>query len=160
MRVIAFDPSYKTTGFAVIESGGDLITHGIIKTSGESDCSKFACLFDDVQTLCSKYEVERGVVEKPPSFSYRRSTNSDGKPLNFAAIQKNSQATAVILSALGQMRIKVVESYAHQWKLCCGKNLNKRDMIALAKRSFPRLKDKKISDHEAEAICMAMLNSL
>lgn len=159
MRVIAFDPSYKTTGFAIVESGGSLITHGIIRTSGESDCRKFSCLFDDVQTLCNKYRVERGVVEKPPSFSYRRSTNSEGKPLNFAAIQKNSQATAVILSALGQMRIDVVESYAHQWKLCYGKNLGKRDMIALAKRSFPVLKDKKISDHEAEAICMAVLNS-
>jgi Holliday junction resolvasome RuvABC endonuclease subunit len=159
MRVIAFDPSYKTTGFAVVEAGGNLITHGIIRTSGDDDRSKFSSLFDDVQTLCTKYQVERGVVEKPPSFSYRRSTNSEGKSLNFAAIQKNSQATAVILSALGQMRIKVVESYAHQWKLCYGKNLSKRDMIALAKRSFPRLKDKKISDHEAEAICMAMLNS-
>ncbi len=159
MRVIAFDPSYNTTGFAVIESGRNLITHGIIKPSGEDDCSKFSCLFDDVQTLCAKYHVERGIVEKPPSFSYRRSTNSDGKALNFAAIQKNSQATAVILSALGRMRIEVVEAYAHQWKLCYGKNLGKRDMIALAKRSFPRLKDKKISDHEAEAICMAVLNS-
>jgi Holliday junction resolvasome RuvABC endonuclease subunit len=160
MRVIAFDPSYKNTGFAVVESGGNLITYGIIKPSGENDCTKFSCLFDDVQTLCTKYEVERGVVEKPPSFSYRRSTNSDGKPLNFAAIQKNSQATAIILSALGKMRIKVIESYAHQWKLCYGKNLNKKDMIAFAKISFPRLKDKKISDHEAEAICMALLNSL
>ncbi|MBM4147241.1 MAG: crossover junction endodeoxyribonuclease RuvC [Nitrospira sp.] len=159
MRLIAFDPSYRTTGFAVVESGGNLITHGIIRTSGDDDCSKFSSLFDDVQTLCTKYHVERGMVEKPPSFSYRRSTNSDGKPLNFAAIQKNSQATAVILSALGQMRIKVVESHAHQWKLCYGKNLGKRDMIALAKRSFPGLKDKKISDHEAEAICMALLNS-
>jgi Holliday junction resolvasome RuvABC endonuclease subunit len=159
MRIIAFDPSYKTTGFAVVESGGNLITYGIIRPSGESDCTKFSCLFDDVQTLCTKYEVGRGVVEKPPSFSYRRSTNSNGKPLNFAAIQKNSQATAVILSALGKLRIKVIESYAHQWKLCYGKNLNKRDMIALAKRNFPGLKDKKISDHEAEAICMAMLNS-
>jgi Holliday junction resolvasome RuvABC endonuclease subunit len=159
MRLIAFDPSYNTTGFAVVESGGNLITHGIIKTSGESDCTTFSCLFDDVQTLCTKYGVERGIVENPTSFSYRRSTNSDGKPLNFAAIQKNSEARAVILSALGKMQIKVVEAYAHQWKLCYGKNLNKQDMIALAKRSFPGLKDKKISDHEAEAICMAMLNS-
>jgi len=159
MRVIAFDPSYRTTGFAVVESGKSLITHGIIRTSGNDDCSRFSSLFDDVQTLCAKYHVERGVVEKPPSFSYRRSTNLKGKPLNFAAIQKNSQATSVILSALGQMRIKIVESYAHQWKLCYGKNLGKRDMIALAKRSFPGLKDKKISDHEAEAICMALLNS-
>lgn len=159
MRVIAFDPSYRTTGFAVVESGRNLITHGIIRTSGNDDCSRFSSLFDDVQTLCAKYHVERGVVEKPPSFSYRRSTNSKGNPLNFAAIQKNSQATSVILSALGQMRIKIVESYAHQWKLCYGKNLGKRDMIALAKRSFPGLKDKKISDHEAEAICMALLNS-
>ena len=159
MRVIAFDPSYRTTGFAIIESGRNLITHGIIRTSGNDDRSKFSSLFDDVQTLCTKYQVESGVVEKPPSFSYRRSTNAKGKPLNFAAIQKNSQATAVILSALGQMQIKVVESYAHQWKLCYGKNLGKRDMIALAKRSFPGLKDKKISDHEAEAICMALLNS-
>jgi len=158
MKVLAFDPSYKTTGFAVVE-GRKLIAYGIIRLPGQSDSEKFAQLYGDVQSLCRQYEVGRGVVEVPPSFSYTRSTNERGKALNFSAIQKVSCATAVILASLGNMDIRVIEASAHQWKLCFGGNLTKKHMIRIAKGTFPELRSIRITDHEAEAVCLAALNA-
>lgn len=158
MRVLAFDPSYNTTGFAVVETGGGLIAYGLIRLRGKCDSNRYAELMDNVETLCNTYKPERAVVEKPPSFSYRRSVSEDGRPLNVSSLIKNSNATSVILAALGRLNIRVIEAYAHRWKMCNGVNLNKEDMISLAKRTFPHIKEKKISDHEAEAICLAKLN--
>jgi Holliday junction resolvasome RuvABC endonuclease subunit len=156
--ILAFDPSYKTTGFAVVE-GKRLITHGIITLPESSDSVKYGRLYDDVQSLCRKYNVERGVVEIPPSFSYKRSTNEAGKPLNFSAIQKVSCAAAVIQASLANMSIRVIEVYAHRWKLCFGGNLTKKQMINLAIRTFPELKTVMITDHEAEAVLLGLLNA-
>jgi Holliday junction resolvasome RuvABC endonuclease subunit len=157
MITAAFDPSYVNTGFAVMNAVGGLISHGIINPEGTTDAEKFCSLFNDVQKICNRYKVTRAVVEVPPPFSYKRSTGEGGKALNSYPIQKNSQATSVIITALGKLNIPVTEKFAHQWKLVYGKNLGKKDMIRLAKMKFPFLKQRKLSDHEAESICMALI---
>lgn len=162
-RVIGIDPSYTPgqTGFAVVEDGQRplLIASGVLRQRGETDSEKFASLQCEVEAVCRKFEVEKGAVEKPPPFAYSRSTDNDGKALNISAVMKNSNAAAVILAALGRLGIKAVAVDAHQWKKCRGgENLNKDRMKEIAEMQFPQLKGRRISSHEAEAICLAALN--
>ena len=158
MLVIAFDPSYVVTGYAVVDSGKTLIAHGVLRVEGTCHSQRFVWLFDKVSELCRTFRPGRGVVEVPPPFAYERSTDEEGKPLNLAAIQKVGFATSVIMTALGKQEIKIVEAYAHKWKMMKGKNLNKAEMMDLARNIFPELKRRKITHHECEAVCMAALN--
>lgn len=158
-RIIAFDPSYNTTGFAVVEGGQRLVAHGLIRAEGSSGSTRYASIMTQVAVLCRQYEVGKAAVEKPPSFAYARSTDADGKPRNLAAIQKCSNAAAVILGELGKLNISVVEIDAHKWKMLRGTNLNKKQMVLMAQQLFPvQLMGKVLSHHEAEAICMAVAN--
>jgi hypothetical protein len=100
----------------------------------------------------------KAVVEIPPHFSYGRSTGDNGQQKNLASIQKCSNAAAVILGELGKIGIRAVEIDAHKWKMVRGQNLNKKHMIAMARRLFPQLREVTLNDHEAEAVSMAVLN--
>lgn len=161
-RVIGFDPSYQSgnTGFAVIECGPRpvLVASGVLAQQGESESERFASLQKEVEAVCMMYGVQKGAVERPPSFAYKRSQSEEGKPLNISAIIKNSNAAAIILAALGRLGITAVTCDAHQWKKYGKTNLSKADMKALAERQFPQLKAKRLSSHEAEAVCIAVLN--
>ena len=53
----------------------------------------------------------------------------------------------------------VLELEAHLWKMVQGRSMGKNEMISLAMQMCPELKTKKLSSHEAEAVCMAILNS-
>ena len=136
-----------------------MVGFGVIKVKGKTPSERFASLQEEVERLCKEFDVEKGAVEVPPPFSYKRSTDEDGKALNISAILKNSNAAAVILASFGRLGIRAVPVDAHLWKKCHGKNLNKDDMRRLAERQFPLLRGKKISDHVCEAVCMAALQS-
>lgn len=161
-RVAGFDPSFQSgnTGFAVVECGPRpfLVASGVLRQQGTSDSERFASLQNEVESICIRYGVAKGAVEKPPSFAYSRSAGEDGKPLNIASIIKNANAAAVILAALGKLGLPVVCVDAHQWKRHKNTNLGKPDMKALAERQFPQLKEKRVSSHEAEAVLIALLN--
>lgn len=166
--VIAFDPSYNDTGYAVVRQQ-KLIAYGVIKVEGPPDSYRFASLMHQVEELIQQYAPSRGIVEKPPPFPYRRSTKKlpsfspdpfakeEGKPLNLADILKNNAATTVIITTLGRYNVAVEEVLAHLWKKCYGKNFGKTEMVSLARSVYPVLKNVKLSHHEAEAICMAAL---
>jgi hypothetical protein len=62
---------------------------------------------------------------------------------------------AVISAVLGRSGVYVDEFDAHRWKLCAGRNLGKQEMVGLARSLYPGLKGNPLSDHAAEAICMA-----
>lgn len=162
-RVAGFDPSYqaRNTGFAVVESGAPrptLIAYGIIKQEGKTEAERFASLQLQVESLCAVHKVVKAAVEKPPPFSYSRSQKEDGKPLNIDSFMKNATAAAVIIASLGRSGIRVVEAHAHLWKSHRNVNLCKEDMKRLALATFPELRDKQLSEHEAEAVCLAVLN--
>jgi hypothetical protein len=158
-RVAAFDPSYVSgrTGYAVVE-GDRLIIYGTILLTGGCDSERFASLQREVEALCLQFNIDKGVVERPPAFSYTRSTGEDGKPLNLSAILKNSAVATIILASLGRLGIRTVEADAHRWKIYRGINLGKDEIKRLIELLFPQLKGRRLSSHVAEAICMAAMN--
>lgn len=162
MRVIGFDPSIVHTGYAILD-GGRLVMHGVIEippmAEGQTIIADRLCfLMEEVEKLIVTYQPKRAAVEMPPPFSYSRSTDkSKGKALNTESIQKNMAATGVIAAVLRKNGIQVQERYAHEWKTDRGRGMNKATMISLARSTFPVLKNRSITDHEADAICLAAL---
>ena len=154
---IAFDPSIVTTGYAVLK-GKELVTFGDIKVKGKDLSQRLAYLSKQVQLLIESYQPGQAAVEKAPSFSYARSTNGfTGKGVNAEAILINGYATGAILAALGMAGVRAQELDAHTWKKMGNFNPGKDYMINLARSLYPFLRGVELSDHAAEAICMAHL---
>jgi len=153
--VIGFDPSIVITGYSVIRNGG-LADYGDIRVIQGELSERLGYLMGEVERLVHAFKPEIGAVEKPPPFSFERSTDRwTGKGLNAKDIIKCSYAMAVITGVLGRNGVYVDEFEAHRWKLCTGRNLGKEEMVALARSLYPQLRGVKLSDHAAEAICMA-----
>ena len=158
--IIALDPSINDTGVAVLINGA-LVFSGVIRPAGVSLSERLGSLMTEVGKLFDHYSPSHCSIEIASSFSYRRSQHSlNGKGLNAKDIMKNGYATAVILGVAGSRQgVKVTEFAAHEWKLVAGKNMNKDDMISFARSLSPELqKIKRLSSHEAEAVCMAHLS--
>jgi Holliday junction resolvasome RuvABC endonuclease subunit len=152
---IGFDPSIVVTGYGVVD-GERLTDYGEIKVIKGDLCFRLGFLMKEVERLVEAFKPDLGAVEKPPSFSYSRSTHKwSGKGLNAEDIIKCSNAGAVITAVLGRTGLYVDEFDAHRWKICAGKNLGKEEMVGLARSMYPELRGKLLSDHAAEAICMA-----
>lgn len=157
--IIAFDPSIVDTGFAVVR-GRRLICSGVIRLKSSDPVPlRLALLMDKAEDLLSSYRPAKCLIEKAPHFSYERSTNRwSGKELNFKDILKNGYATAILLALGAKYCSSVLELEAHLWKKIQGRSMGKNEMILFAMQMCPELKTKKLSSHEAEAVCMAMLN--
>lgn len=156
--VVAFDPSVVHTGYAVVDEH-DLLDYGTINMpSGVSIPERLSILVQEVEKIIEEHKPEEGVVEQPPPFSYKRSTNWHGKGMNHEDLMKNMSAVAVISATLARLGVRVVELPAHQWKMQRGKNMGKDAVLNLVRAIYPRLRRVRISHHAAEAVLMAHIN--
>jgi Holliday junction resolvasome RuvABC endonuclease subunit len=156
--VIAFDPGLTDTGVAVVR-GDALLFSGTIRPKGEGPAERLGDLMEKTENLFEAYGPDRCEIEVASHFSYSRSRDAwTGKELNIKDLMKNGYATAVIMAVAGRKNVPTERRDAHTWKLVRGKNMGKEDMKRMACSLFSNLKDKKrLSSHEAEAVCMAFL---
>ena len=155
--VMGFDPSIVVTGYSALDRGS-LLECGDIKIPPGELSERLAYLMAEVERLVMTFRPTIAAVEKPPAFSFARSTDKwTGKGLNAKDILKCGFAMAAIVGMLGRHKVYVDEFDAHRWKICAGRNLGKEEMVRLARSLHPKLQRAKLSDHAAEAVCMATL---
>ena len=153
--VAGFDPSIVVTGYGVVR-GGRLIEWGDIKVISGDLSTRLGYLMEQVEDIIQRHCPNLAGVELPPSFSFSRSTDKwSRKGLNAKDIIKCSYAAAVIVGSLGRHGVEVDHFDAHRWKLCAGRNLGKAEMVLMARGLYPELRNVRLSDHAAEAVCMA-----
>jgi len=156
--IIAFDPGLTGTGVAVVR-GDALLYSGTLRPKGEGPAERLGDLMGMTETLFDTYGPQKCEIEVASHFSYSRSRDFwTGKELNIKDLMKNGYATAVIMAVAGRRNVPTEEREAHTWKLVRGRNMGKEDMKRLACSLSSSLKEKKrLSSHEAEAVCMAFL---
>ncbi len=156
--IIAFDPGLTGTGVAVVR-GNVLLFSGTLRPKGERLAERLGDLMKQTEDLFQTYGPQKCDIEVASHFSYSRSRDFwSGKELNIKDLMKNGYATAVIMAVAGGRNVPTEEREAHTWKLVRGRNMGKEDMKRLACTLFTPLKEKKrLSSHEAEAVCMAFL---
>jgi Holliday junction resolvasome RuvABC endonuclease subunit len=153
--VAGFDPSIVVTGYGVVRDGR-LIEWGDIKVISGDLSTRLGYLMKQIEDIIHGHSPNLAGVELPPSFSFSRSTDKwSRKGLNAKDIIKCSYAAAVIVAVLGRHGVEVDHFDAHRWKLCAGRNLGKAEMVMMARGLYPHLRNERLSDHAAEAICMA-----
>lgn len=156
--VIAFDPGLTDTGVAVVK-GDALLFSGTLRPKGERLTERLGDLMTKTDALFEAYGPDKCEIEVASHFSYSRSRDSlTGKELNIKDLMKNGYATAVIMAVAGRRNVPTEQREAHTWKLVRGRNMGKDEMKRMACSLFSPLKEKKrLSSHEAEAVCMAFL---
>jgi Holliday junction resolvasome RuvABC endonuclease subunit len=156
--VIAFDPGLTDTGVAVVR-GDALLFSGTLRPKGNALAERLGDLMRQTENLFEAYGPDKCEIEVASHFSYSRSRDTwTGKELNIKDLMKNGYATAVIMAVAGRRNVPTEERIAHTWKLVRGRNMDKKDMKRLACSFSSSLREKKrLSSHEAEAVCMAFL---
>ena len=109
MRIIGIDPGYDLLGYGVIEKDEDglkYISHGAIKTNkGDTLEERLLCIYERFNQILSEYKPDLAAVEK--IYFVQSKTTA----------MKVAQARGVVLLALAQRGIKIVECGPQEVKM-------------------------------------------
>lgn len=151
MIILGIDPGTAITGYGIIEKGRklELIDYGCIKTSADlSTAERLDKMYKELKILIRKYKPEIAAVEDIFFFK------------NLKTAIKVSQARGVILLAIAQSKIRVVEYTPLQIKqavACYGRaeklQVQKMVKAILGLEEIPKPDD--AADALAVAICCA-----
>ena len=148
---IGIDPSINDVGWAKLE-GDNLVDFGTIKSKGKTDGEKLCSIRHTIRETFYPIEESIVIIEKPPPFTYTRSTSKwTGRGLNAEAIQKLNMAYGVILEAFydfpEEYPCKVLTPTPQEYKGRISPEQVKMNMEAVFKKKF--------NVHEAHAVMMA-----
>ena len=116
--LISIDCSIAKCGFAVID-GAKIKRSGVITTNDKDTMTdRLFELSEDLKEILGHkdHTITEAVIETRLAFSYKRSTGKGGKPLNQAALHKNSEAIGAIRLTFRQWGIPVHDVEATLWK--------------------------------------------
>lgn len=142
---IAIDPSINNVGWAIFDQD-KYSESGKITSQGDAENSKIHFIGDSLDVILQRRKPDYAVVEIPASFTYSKAAVF-GKSLNQSAMNKLSMATGAIIYVCEVNQVPVRMVHANEWKAGRPKDMDK--MLAKG------YTDKKITDHEADAIMLA-----
>jgi crossover junction endodeoxyribonuclease RuvC len=148
-RILAFDPGYAITGYAVITAIGQLLDYGALKTDSRDPMNKrLHEIYESVKNLCMIHHPAAVALEK--LYFSKNTTTAEGV----------FEARGCILAASFDHQTEIIELDPSAIKKgLTGKgNSSKKDMILMVKKIIHGMEDLK-QDDTADAIALAIVAS-
>jgi Holliday junction resolvasome RuvABC endonuclease subunit len=141
--ILFIDPSINHVGYAIFNNNKNIL-YGCFNNKFEDFEDKLKSIYDFIESLIIKYNIEKAIVEKPASFAYGKISSKYGKIINLSAMLKLSYAFGCIISCLKNNNIKIEYLPAEKWK----GRINKKQVKAITNIK---------NEHTADAYLMGLI---
>lgn len=155
-KILAIDCSINNIGWCLWDG---TMKFGTFKSKGNNEYEKLTSITQFITESIKEHQPTHAVVEKPPVYTYARSTSKwTGKGLNASAIQKLNWSYGAILTALSLYGIPTDTPLPEEYK---PKYNRGRMVICMSYHDIRQIldaqfKDLKCNEHEAHAIYLCL----
>ena len=148
MRILGIDSSTTATGYAILEDNKILLSGVIRPNNALNSIERIICIEKEISALYDKYKPDFIVIEEMVAF-------------------RNANAMRVLIGLIYHLVIEytkkealVVLARPSEWRKVCNiKGKGRKELKENAIKHIQEKYNKKVTDDEAEAICIAEYGS-